>query len=308
MNYGRQLSLFLLDGTSSGPRFYEIVNRTIQAIVIPATRIAETMTAEWSECQRRGVYLVLGSTEEGSRKLYIGKGENIAKRVQVHPEKLDFEVETLLLVSNKDENLNSGQVSWLESHLISEARASKRIVLCNIQSPEKPTLAKPELATVSEFVEDLILIAQTAGFDFFVPPKAKKVARATTPADEPGTESNPEFTLSQPNKGITAHGFLSDDGFVVKEGSDASGQPNDSLAGSYLSLRSNLIEQGVLEEKEGDSSKLTFTTDYAFSAPSPAAAIVVGNNYSGNKYWKTEAEQTLGDYLDSLTAPPETEA
>jgi len=260
------------------------------------------MTPEWPECQRRGVYLVLGSTEEGLRKLYIGKAENIAKRVQVHPEKLDFEVETLLLISNKDENLNSGQVSWLESHLISEAQASKRIVLQNVQNPDKPTLAKSELATVSEFVEDLILIAQTAGFDFFVPPKTKTAAIATDPPAHTDTNINPEFILSQPNKGITARGFISDEGFVVKEGSDASGQANESLTGSYLNLRSNLIEQGVLIEKENDSGKLTFTTDYAFNAPSPAASVIVGNNYSGNQNWKTESDQTLGNYLDSLTS------
>jgi hypothetical protein len=35
MNHGRQLRLFLSDGTSSGPRFYEIVNRTIQSLGIP---------------------------------------------------------------------------------------------------------------------------------------------------------------------------------------------------------------------------------------------------------------------------------
>lgn len=35
---GRQLRLFLADGTSSGPRFIEIFNRTIQTLGIPATR------------------------------------------------------------------------------------------------------------------------------------------------------------------------------------------------------------------------------------------------------------------------------
>lgn len=34
MNHGRQLRLFLSNSTSSGPRFYEIMNRTIQALAI----------------------------------------------------------------------------------------------------------------------------------------------------------------------------------------------------------------------------------------------------------------------------------
>ncbi|MDF1862133.1 MAG: hypothetical protein P1U87_18095 [Verrucomicrobiales bacterium] len=41
MPRGRQLRLFHSDGTGSGPRFYEIVNRTIQALGIPAVRIKE---------------------------------------------------------------------------------------------------------------------------------------------------------------------------------------------------------------------------------------------------------------------------
>lgn len=97
MPHGRQLRLFLSDGTGSGPRFYEIENRTIQAIVIPATRIADVVGDVWSEFQKPGVYLVLGATEEGSDRLYIGKGENVAKRVQLHPERLNFEIVSLLL-------------------------------------------------------------------------------------------------------------------------------------------------------------------------------------------------------------------
>jgi hypothetical protein len=46
---------------------------------------------------------------------------------------------------------------------------------------------------------------------------------------------------------------------------------------------------------------LIFAIDYAFTAPSPAAAVIVGNNISGNKNWKTSNGQLLGDYLDSLT-------
>ena len=55
MNHGRQLRLFLADGTSSGPRFYEIVNRTIQSLGIPATRIKELVSTDWPEFQKPGV-------------------------------------------------------------------------------------------------------------------------------------------------------------------------------------------------------------------------------------------------------------
>jgi hypothetical protein len=307
MTHGRQLRLFLANGTSSGPRFYEIVNRTIQAIVIPSTRIAEAMSEDWREFQKPGVYLVHGATEDGGERLYIGKGEDVAKRVQSHPDKLDFDIMSLLLVTSKDENLNGSQVGWLESSLITAAKDAKKVGLANIQHPEEPLLGKPELATVSEFIDDLILIAQTAGFDFFTPPK-EKVKRAPQEAKSRLTTEgqSPEFTLTQPTKGIAAKGFLSDEGFVVKAGSDAAALPNDSFRGTYLDLRATLIEKGVLVSSSESHANLKFALDYAFSASSAAAAVIVGNNYSGKANWKLPDGSTLGQYLDSLAASEQT--
>lgn len=287
MSHGRQLRLFLADGTSSGPRFFEIFNRTIQALGLPANRIPEAISLDWPDFQKPGVYLVHGTTEEGVEQLYVGKGENVAKRVQAHPDKIEFEITSLLLFSSKDSNLNGSQVGWLESSLIRAVREAKRIALTNLQAPEQPSLSKPELATVIEFFEDLRLIAQTAGFDFFSPPKpsqsVKINATATTTTSAETATSGPEFILHQPQKEITARGYLSDDGFVVKAGSDAIAIPNDSFTGSYFDLRKKLLDQGVIVPRADNTSKLVFAIDYAFSAPSPAAAVVVGNNVSGKR-------------------------
>jgi hypothetical protein len=305
MPHGRQLRLFLVDGTSSGPRFYEIVNRTIQAVGIPAIRIKDLVSEDWPEFQKPGVYLVHGTTEEGIEMLYVGKGENVGKRVQGHPDKLDFEVATLLLFSSKDENLNASQVGWLESKLISAVAAAKRIKLANVQQPEPPLLPRAELATVSEFFEDLILIAQTGGYDFFSQPKTKPAAptNSACPQPRPAPEGSEPviFHLYQPQKNIRGQLYISDEGFVVKAGSDVNPIINESFTGSYSEIRQRLIDQGVIAPRPGDPSKLHFTIDYAFSAPSPAAAVIVGNNFSGTKNWKTSDGTTLGDYLDSLT-------
>jgi hypothetical protein len=88
---------------------------------------------------------------------------------------------------------------------------------------------------------------------------------------------------------------------VVKAGSDAAAQPNDSFKGTYFDLRSELVNKGVLVPIANDASKLRFEVDYAFSASSPAATVVVGNNYSGKANWKRGDGTTLGQYLDSLT-------
>lgn len=298
MNHGRQLRLFLADGTGSGPRFYEIVNRTIQSIAIPATRIKDLISDDWPEVQRPGVYLVHGVTETAEERLYIGKGENVAGRVQVHPEKLDFDVTTLILFTSKDENLNASQVGWLESVLITAAKEAKRIPIANKNVPTTPTLPKAELATVREFLEDLKLIAETASFDYFKQPKSANNKNKSI--------SGPKFELRQKSKGLVAIGFSSDEGFIVKAGSDASVKVNEkSLSDGYSSLRDKLISQEVLVPKPDASELLVFAVDYAFTAPSAAAAVIMGNNASGNAVWKTETDQTLGEYLLQQQASPQ---
>lgn len=301
MKFGRQLRLFLADGTSSGPRYYEIVNRTIQALAIPVIRVQEVATSDWHEFQKPGVYLVRSSNSDGTESLYVGKGENISRRIQNRFDDPDEEVTSLLLFSSKDQNLNGSQVGWLESRLIKALAAAKRIATKNIQTPEEPALSKAELATVAEFFEDLILIAQTSGFDFFTsdPPPAENVF--------PSALSSPiqpvvDFTLEIRQKGIIAKGHLSDDGFVVKAGSTASAVANSGLGAGYGELREKLKHQGVLIPDSNDINKLRFAVDYSFTASSPAAAIIVGYNYSGPRRWKTDAGISLGDYMKSVTS------
>ena len=149
----------------------------------------------------------------------------------------------------------------------------------------------------------------SSDLDFFSPPKpslpAKTNATATISTAAEAATASPEFILHQPQKDITARGYLSDDGFVVKAGSEAAVTPNESFTGTYFNLRKKLIDQGVIVPKSDDSTKLVFAIDFAFSAPSPAAAVIVGNNVSGKKTWKTNEAKTLGEHLDSLTAAVE---
>ena len=301
MPHGRQLRLFLSDGTASGPRFYEIVNRTIQALGIPAVRIKEADSSDWPEFQKPGVYMVFGLTEDGEDRLYIGRGENVASRVQVHPEKQAFEVTRLILFSSKDENLNASQVGWLESRMIQAVQSAKRIIMTNGNCPSIPVISKAELATVSEFFDDLKLIAQTAGYDYFEKPKMA-VPVAIGGSDSSHLESIPEFTFQISSRNIVARGRPSDDGFVVLEGSLASGVAYKAMPIGYQKLRNQLIEQGVLIPMSTDSEKMKFTQDYAFSAPSAAASVVAGASRAGSDAWKTKAGLELGNFLKSLNA------
>lgn len=286
MNHGKQLRLFLPDGTPSGPRYYELVNWTGQAVVMPVSRIKELVTGEWQEFEKPGVYLVRGESEEGHGRLYIGESENVAKRVQGHPASLGFEVTELLLFSSKDDNLTKSHVLWLESALIDLATNAMRTKLSNSTAPLAKALSKAEQATMLEFLEHLGLVAQTAGFNYFT--KARVRSAEPTPATK--------FFLHKVKQGLKAQAMQSDEGFVVLAGSQASGKPTDTLAPSYVQQREELIEQGVMK-LEPDGNCL-FTVDAVFSSPSAAASIVAGYHSPGPQSWVDQNGVSLKSLLE----------
>ena len=286
MNDGKQLRLFLPDGTPSGPRYYELVNWTGQAVVMPVSRIKELVSGAWPEFERPGIYLVRGESEEGHARLYIGESENVAKRVQGHPANLGFEVTEILIFSSKDDNLTKSHVLWLESALIDLATTAKRTTLSNSTAPLTKALSKAEQATMVEFLEHLGLVAQTAGFNYFTEVRSRKVGPAPTA----------QFSLHKVKQGIKAQAIQGDEGFVVLAGSRASGNPTEALAKGYAQQREALLEQGVMKlESDGN---YVFTVDAVFASPSAAASIVAGYPSSGPQSWVDQNGVTLKDLLE----------
>lgn len=295
MNHGRQIRLFLADGSASGLRYYELVNWTGQALRVPVSRIKELLAGEWpgTEFRRPGVYLVKGQTEEGDEVLYIGESEDVAKRLNEHLTKLPLEISEALLFTSKDSNLTKTHVLWLEKKLIEKVRETKQISLQNTQLAEAASLSPPEQATTAEFLENIELIAQTAGFSYFHAPKITPSPRDTDPvAVQPTT---PTLTLTSGRVKATA--TRTDDGFVVSKGSLAKIETSEHLQASYAARRADLIKNEILVQTS-DGRHYEFTADTAFPSPSAAAATVVGYNYSGPANWKDGAGTPLKTLLE----------
>jgi predicted GIY-YIG superfamily endonuclease len=283
MIHGKQLRLFLPDGTPSGPRYYELVNWTGQALQIPLNRIKDLISGDWPEFQSPGVYFVRGQSEEGHPRLYIGESEDVAKRVQAHPSGLGFEISDILLFSSKDENLSKSHVLWLEIQLIQRVRKAKRITLSNTKQPPLKKLSRAEEATMKEFIANLELVAQTAGFAYFTEAVSKRPQKAA------------KLHFNMPQVGLKATMIRTDEGYMVLEGSDASKTATAALAKGYTSQREELIDKGMLAETDG--GKLVFTVDCAFASPSAAAAIIAGGPRSGPENWKNDAGVSLKDLI-----------
>ena len=105
--------------------------------------------------------------------------------------------------------------------------------------------------------------------------------------------------LSCKGKGVQATGYEASQGFVVRAGSQAVVDSAPSMAQhvrGMFDLRQELISNGVLVPLGG---LFQFTQDYTFSAPSTAAAVVLGRSANGRVEWKALDGRTLKEIQEA---------
>lgn len=272
------LRIFVVDGDPDGLRVVDRTNWNGKALVFPRT-VLPTVKHR-SEFVQTGVYLLIGPRPDGEGDmLYVGEGDPVRPRLENHYAQKDFWTRGVFFVST-DGQLNKAHVQFLESRLIQRAHAAKRMPLDNGNSPAEPTLSESDRSYVEVFLDHMLEILPVLGVHAF----ETVAAPATSAAQVP---------LTCKGKGITAHGYESTQGFVVKVGSEAVVEEVPSMKeyvrGSY-DLRQDLKKNGVLNA-QGD--RLVFTQDYPFSSPSTAADVVLGGSVNGRKVWKDAKGQTL---------------
>ena len=82
-------------------------------------------------------------------------------------------------------------------------------------------------------------------------------------------------------RGCNASGCVGNDGsFIVKAGSTIARDTTPSCQSSYIEIRKNLIDNGIIVDG-------VFTQDYVFDSPSAAAVIVGGRSANGRREWTT---------------------
>ncbi|MFK3975886.1 GIY-YIG nuclease family protein [Shewanella vesiculosa] len=124
MSKGRQIKIYLADGSVTGIRHAEIMGWTGQALTVPRSKVKEL--SEWEESLKPGVYFLFGVDEEtGNDAVYIGEAEQVASRIQQHLSGKDFWNEVVCF-TNKDENLTKAHVKYLESRLVALTNQANR--------------------------------------------------------------------------------------------------------------------------------------------------------------------------------------
>ena len=99
--------------------------------------------------------------------------------------------------------------------------------------------------------------------------------------------------LTCQGRGVTATGYDTPQGFVVRSGSFAAVDAVPSLTVHFpnvCKLRADLVKSGVLLK---ESNKLRFTQDYTFNSPSLASSVVLARSSDGRTDWKDASGKTL---------------
>jgi len=280
---GRQIKIYLADGSVTGIRHAEIMGWTGQALAAPRNRVKEL--SEWEESQKPGIYFLFGVNEEtGNDAVYIGEAEQVFSRIQQHLSGKDFWNEVVCF-TNKDENLTKAHVKYLESRLVSLANQANRYELLNGNQPPQAVLPRGDRDVMEEFIANIRILIGALGYRV-LEPLVDKVNKL----ESSNGKSNTLHTLNLKAKKYNAQAIQTDEGIVVLAGSEASITVNASLSKGYTKGRSILIDKGKFKEEGG---KLILQEDVLFASPSQASAIILGYACNGLDYWVDHNNMSL---------------
>jgi hypothetical protein len=273
---GRQIRLFLVDGTPLGIVTAEIMMWTGKALTAPRSRIADLVRRP--EASRTGIYVLMGPDPDRANgaKCYIGEADIIGKRLPRHEgdDDKDF-FDRVAIVVSKDENLTKAHARFLESQLIRLTKEAGSVKLANGTDPEFALLPEADRSDMAFFVDQLRIVLPILGFDLFRPSQVS--------GHHQGDTQNPIFVLE--SVGASATGRDSDLGFVVLAGSTARKQGTTGFPEGYRSLRDQLIADGKLLQDQ-EPGLLRFAADIPFPSPSAAASVVMARSANGQTEWK----------------------
>jgi hypothetical protein len=285
--FGKTIKLFLIDGEPSGRLTCELSNWTGKAYKVPRIKIKDC--SDRDELINPGVYLLFGKNETGKDLVYIGEAESVFKRIIQHLTQKDVWTETIIFIS-KDENLNKAHIKYLENRLYELAKTVNRYQIENTTIPTQSSIAESDRAEMEEFIENIKILTNTLGHKVFEEKREIKT---------PKQQARETFYIKA-IRGADASGELTADGFVVLKGSKVADSTVPSLTHSFMRLRDELIETGVIKKVNGI---LEFTEDHVFSSPSTAAVMVMGRNANGLTEWKLKDETMLKDFQHPSESP-----
>lgn len=298
MPIGKSIRIYLADATVTGIRYAELVNWTGHAIACPRNRLNELKN--WPESSKPGVYFLFeGRFGSSKPTAYIGESENVAQRLTNHDRKKDFWSEAVIFTS-KDENLTKAHIKYLESALVCLSKNADRYELENGNTPSESSLPRADRDAMKEFVENVRMVLGTLGYSILESIlKSKDSSEGIVESSDLNESENVLRDLFFTVNNLSAQGAVTDEGFVLKKGSQLSKSNSESMPGKLSTTKEKLLVDGVLKD---EGAYLVASEDILFNSSSYAAAIVAGTSRSGPQSWKTTTGKTIKKVEDEELA------
>lgn len=291
---GKQIKLFLVDGTPGGLTTAEITNWTGHVLSARRSDLADLLKRD--EAQRTGVYFLLGDDEAavGDTRCYIGEADVVADRLRYHQRDKDF-WDNVVVITSKDTNLTKSHGRYLESRLISLATQAGRVSLENNTAPPVPALPEADASDMDYFLSQLQIVLPVLGVNAI----RVRPLKTPTPAPSEAIES-PVFRLKNAKAGVDARAQQIDGEFTMLAGSVVVASWHgvgkaDSTIKAYASYRAQherLISDGAIAITDGVGA---VTRDIVFTSPSTAGAVALGRSCNGRLEW-IAGNETFGDW------------
>lgn len=291
---GKQIKLFLVDGTPGGLTTAEITNWTGHLLSARRSDLADLLKRD--EAQRTGLYFLLGDDEAavGDTRCYIGEADVVADRLRYHQRDKDF-WDRVVLITSKDTNLTKSHGRYLESRLISLATKAARVTLENGTAPPIPAMPEADASDMDDFLSQLQIVLPVLGVNAI---RVRPVEPAMGAAVEV-TES-PIFRLRNAKAGVDAQAQQIDGEFTVLAGSTVVpswhgvGKAESTIKAyaSYRAQHERLVADGAITVDGGGGR---VNRDIVFSSPSTAGAVALGRSCNGRIEW-VSSEGTFGQW------------
>ncbi|WP_109478501.1 GIY-YIG nuclease family protein [Paraburkholderia sp. C35] len=295
MPLGKSIRVYLADATVTGIRYAELVNWTGHAIACPRNRLSEL--TNWPEASKPGVYFLFeGRFGDTKPVAYIGESESVTQRLTNHDRAKDFWNEVVIFTS-KDENLTKAHIKYLESSLVTLSKRADRYQLQNGNTPPESGLPRADRDAMSEFIENVRMVLGILGYPILEP--ILRHSNISIADDEASPATNASATTSDlvfRVNNFVAYGAQTDEGFVLKKGSQLSRTHTESLPGKLSSIKAHLLNEGSLQI---DGDRMIAAADILLSSSTYAAALVAGTSRSGPQSWKTPEGKTLKEVEDA---------
>ena len=150
------IRLFVPDGNPNSFKIIDKMNWT--GIGLEVARDSWNKHKSRTEFEQAGVYILVGTDEETDLPiLYIGQGDGIKGRIELHLKNKLFWDKALVFVSSNG-GLNRAHITWLEWALIKKALETGRCKLDNSTTPNEPVLTEYEKADTKEFLNEILSV------------------------------------------------------------------------------------------------------------------------------------------------------